>query len=109
MDSIYIELMKFDMYMEHFSFANRFNGLKDMSKINVYIGDTSIIRTSQHADYTASDLLSDLGGIMGLWIGMSVLSVAELLQLIFDLCKTVNGKNEQKKKRSWVEPLSISR
>ena len=122
MDSIYVELVqedqfftefiktkpnkiKFDMYMKHFSFANRYKGLKDMAKINVYIADTSIIKTTQEIDYTVSDLLSDLGGIMGLWIGMSVLSIVEILQFALDLFKSLKGQSERGRKRSWIEPF----
>ncbi len=76
-DSIYMELMadftnklmtsnpfkiKLDLYAKHFSWANRHEGLKDISKINVYIADTSIVKTVQSAEYTSGDLLSDVGG-----------------------------------------------
>ena len=125
MDSIYIELVKedqfftefiktkpnkikFDLYMKHFSFANRYKGLKDMAKINVFIADTSIIKTTQEIDYTVSDLLSDLGGIMGLWIGMSVLSIVEILQFALDLFKSLKRQSERDRKRSWVEPFGKS-
>ena len=91
--------------MQHFSFANRYKGLKDMAKINVYIADTSIIKTTQEIDYTVSDLLSDLGGIMGLWIGMSVLSIAEILHFACDLFKSLKGQNKRVTKRTWVEPF----
>ncbi len=74
--------LKRRMYEQHFSFENRFKGLKDLAKINVYISDTTISRTEETAAYTVNSLLSDLGGQMGFWAGMSVLSFCEVFQLI---------------------------
>ena len=43
--------------------------------------------------------LSDIGGLMGMWIGVSVLTVVELLELIATLLvtmfKTFSKKNNQ--------------
>ena len=36
--------------------------------------------------------MSDLGGSLGLWIGMSVLSFAEIIELILLTCYTLGKK-----------------
>ena len=40
-----------------------------------------ILLTFQEAQF-----LSDIGGAIGLWIGLSVLALCEIFQLIFELC-----------------------
>ncbi len=71
--------LKRQIYKKHFSFENRFKGLRDLAKINVYISDTTVSRTEETAAYTQNELLSDLGGQMGFWAGMSVCSFCEIL------------------------------
>ena len=110
MDSIYAELMagfnekllasnpsklKLEMYQKHFQFANRYDGFKDIAKINIRIADTSIVKTIQKSDYTSGDLLSDIGGNLGLFIGMSLLSIGEILQLLWDILYTVTRKRKK--------------
>ena len=100
MDSIYSELMadftqkltssnsskiKLNMVKQHFDFSNRYDGFKDITKINVHVADTSVVKTVQKSDYTSGDLLSDIGGNLGLFVGMSLLSIGEILQLFWDI------------------------
>ncbi len=87
-----------------------------MAKITVYVADTSVTTTRQGADYPPGTLLSDLGGTLRLWVGMSVLSIAELLQLLLDCIAAaciaggrVRGAGRwQWRQRAWVEPVSGS-
>ncbi len=88
--------LKKEMYKKHFSFENRVSGLKDLAKINVYISDTTVSRTEEMAAYTANDLLSDLGGQLGLWGGMSVLSFCEIFQFFGELFSAIFCRTEQK-------------
>ena len=119
MDSIYMEVMsdfqaklqeskpspmKAELYREHFGFSNRFKAFEDMSKINVHVADTSVVKIIQKPDYTSSDLLSDVGGQLGLWIGMSVLSFGELIQLVCDIWFCVWAKKNKHGKTIAVKP-----
>ena len=121
MDSVYVELMsdfryklilsnssafKTDLYMKHFGFLNRFEGLKDVSKINIHVADTFVVKIIQKPDYTSSDLLSGIGGQLGLWIGMSILSFGELLQLAFDICFSLNSWHKKRKTIIDVKPAA---
>ncbi len=39
----------------------------------------------QVPEYTFYQLLSDIGGQLGLWIGMSIITLTEILNLLFNL------------------------
>ena len=48
--------------------------------------------------------MSDVGGAVGLWIGLSILSICELFQLLVELCdyavnKTVKERRVDRKRR----------
>ncbi len=96
------------MYKEHFHFLNRHEGMKDITKINVYIADTSVTKVTQEPDYESGDLLSDCGGQMGLWIGMSLLSAGEILQLVVDFFYAIKFRWQAKQIKP-VEKLCTSR
>jgi hypothetical protein len=53
----------------------------ELSKLNVYIADSNVLKTEELPDYTTNQLLSDIGGQLGLWIGTSVITVVEVLSL----------------------------
>ena len=122
MDSIYTEIMydfpakfaatnpspiKQEIYEKYFNFLNRHEAFKDISKINVYVADTSITKTTQTPDYQFGDLLSDFGGQMGFWVGMSLLSAAELIQLVFDLFGLLRGWRERKMQKDSEQSGNI--
>jgi len=39
--------------------------------------------------FQASAFVSDIGGALGLWIGLSFISVFEVVQLILELCRGI--------------------
>ena len=53
-----------------------------MSRLNVHIADSNIIKTTEQPDYEAIRLVSDVGGLLGLWIGVSVITLFEVLQVL---------------------------
>ncbi|KAK7062955.1 hypothetical protein SK128_018663 [Halocaridina rubra] len=59
----------------------------DMEMINleIYLESMSYEVISESPTYTWDLLLSNVGGFMGLFIGMSVVTILELLELAFDL------------------------
>ena len=54
--------------------------------------DLSLPVTSEVPDYTFYQLLSDIGGQLGLWIGMSIITALEILNLLFDLIRVACRK-----------------
>ncbi|XP_077992163.1 epithelial sodium channel subunit alpha-like [Glandiceps talaboti] len=65
---------------------------ENVAKVTVYFEELNLERISEYAAYTSASLVSDLGGQMGLWIGMSVLTLAELVEFAFDVLRLVWSK-----------------
>ncbi|XP_059169932.1 acid-sensing ion channel 1C-like [Physella acuta] len=57
----------------------------DFLKLNIYFEDLNYERISEQPDYEIIQMFSDVGGTIGLWIGLSLLSLFELLHLIVDV------------------------
>ncbi|ELU12615.1 hypothetical protein CAPTEDRAFT_185559 [Capitella teleta] len=62
-------------------------------RLNVHISDSNIIKTTESPDYEAIRLISDIGGQLGLWIGISVMTIFEVLQLVADIFRFLTGKS----------------
>ena len=43
-----------------------------------------MLQTEEQEDYTTTQLLADVGGQLGLWVGVSVITLAELVELMLD-------------------------
>ena len=66
-----------------------------MARLNVYISDNNIIKTSESPDYEATRLISDIGGQLGLWIGISVMTLFEVIQLLADVLRYLTAKGRK--------------
>ncbi|CAH3156043.1 unnamed protein product [Porites lobata] len=61
-------------------------------KLKVYYGQLNFEVLDEEYAYTFARFLSDIGGIMGMWIGISALTCVEVLELMMSLCYTVLRK-----------------
>lgn len=52
--------------------------MKDFARLNVYIADSNVIITQEMEDYSSTQLVSDIGGQLGLWVGISIITLAEV-------------------------------
>lgn len=43
-----------------------------------------MLQTEEQEDYVTTQLLADIGGQLGLWVGVSVITLAELVELVLD-------------------------
>ena len=50
-------------------------------RLNIYLRNDEILFREQQATYPLSKLFSDIGGTLGLWVGLSLLTFVELIQL----------------------------
>ncbi|XP_032893224.1 amiloride-sensitive sodium channel subunit alpha-like [Amblyraja radiata] len=58
---------------------------KTVAKLNIYYRELNYKTTSETPAFPAEVMLSALGGQLGLFFGCSVLSLAEILELLVDL------------------------
>ncbi|KAK2582164.1 hypothetical protein KPH14_004522 [Odynerus spinipes] len=72
----------------------------DQSIIHVYFSKYGTVRLKQDVAYTWYELLSDIGGICGVFIGFSLISVVELVYfltlLLLELYKSFSGNVEER-------------
>ena len=72
---------KNESVMSYFIDENRSSTLKDFSRLNVYIAESNVIVTQETADYDPNQLVSDIGGQLGIWVGISVITLSEVVEL----------------------------
>lgn len=58
---------------------------QNLLRLNIYLEDLSIVEFSQMPAYDIADLFADIGGTLGLWMGISVLTIMELVELVMRL------------------------
>ena len=61
-------------------------------RLNVYFRDVVVIENSQYPKTEWPDLFSALGGLMGLWAGLSVMTVTEFIFLACNVIISLLGK-----------------
>lgn len=74
-----------------------------LSTIHVVFGESQIKKTSKYVTYEMENFVFDIGGLIGLFLGSSILSVLELL---VSICKTI--KNRAEKVFIWFYPRAES-
>ncbi|XP_028399164.1 acid-sensing ion channel 2-like [Dendronephthya gigantea] len=60
--------------------------------LSVFYSDLNYEKIEEKFSYGTTNLLADIGGQLGLWIGISVLTVCELLELILKLVSLAYAK-----------------
>nr|Q25011.1 RecName: Full=FMRFamide-activated amiloride-sensitive sodium channel; AltName: Full=FANACH [Cornu aspersum]CAA63084.1 FMRFamide-activated amiloride-sensitive sodium channel [Cornu aspersum]prf//2202327A FMRFamide-gated Na channel [Cornu aspersum] len=58
---------------------------QNMLRLNIYLEDLSVVEYRQLPAYGLADLFADIGGTLGLWMGISVLTIMELIELVIRL------------------------
>ena len=68
-----------------------------MSKVNIHFKTTTVTHVDERPTMLPFDLVSNVGGIWGLFVGMSLLSMCEIIQLLRDLIASIFWGQERKK------------
>ncbi|XP_041351478.1 FMRFamide-activated amiloride-sensitive sodium channel-like [Gigantopelta aegis] len=58
---------------------------QNLLRLNVYLEDLSIVEFRQLPAYELMDLLAKIGGTLGLWMGVSILTIMEFIELVMCL------------------------
>lgn len=72
---------------------------RNVLELSVFYGDLGYDRYSESAKMNVVDLISGIGGTLGLFLGMSFLSLIEILDIILHICfykppKSTNKNSE---------------
>ncbi len=57
------------------------------ARVNIYFRDVTVLEVGQSASYKWTDLLADVGGILGLWVGVSFITIFEFFNLFIQFVK----------------------
>jgi len=57
----------------------------EFAKVNVYITDSNVLEIIEEPAIILTQLISDVGGQLGLWIGVSVITVSEVIETILTI------------------------
>ena len=68
-----------------------------MSKVNIHFKTTTVTHVDEKPTMLPFDLVSNIGGTLGLFVGMSLLSVCEIIQLLGDLVYSLFCGQERNK------------
>ncbi|XP_055885652.1 amiloride-sensitive sodium channel subunit gamma-like [Biomphalaria glabrata] len=63
-------------------------------KLNIYYRDLNYEEINEEPDYDTYQVMSDFGGTIGLWLGFSMLSLFEILQIFVPLLLQVLGRRK---------------
>ena len=104
----YAEFLKLDQtFYEKFTFRTNANESKpdltldrikkNILRLNVYFSDMNVLSYSEQPESNFNELLANLGGQLGLFLGLSMLSFCEVLDFLFLFVEFLISKTYLKK------------
>ena len=67
-------------------------------RVKIYYDELNLQKIEESTYYGLESLIGDIGGQLGLWVGISILSIAEFGELLINLCIVAMRKYQDKKK-----------
>ena len=62
---------------------------RNMAKVDIFFGSSSITDVEEVVAYDFDNLLGDIGGVMGLFLGASIFTTMEFITLLINMLSTV--------------------
>jgi len=81
----------YDLYVSQTQVSNVQSGNISFA-LNVYFTDLKVLKISQYAKTSEADLVSNIGGTLGLFIGFQIFSIVEILELFVNLALKLGKK-----------------
>ncbi|XP_035679934.1 uncharacterized protein LOC118418202 [Branchiostoma floridae] len=81
---------------------------QNLARVHVYFRDLNYELITENPTYTEESLLSGLGGLLGLYVGLSVITVFEFINLLVDVFKVACDK-ETKDRSTTGTPVITSK
>ena len=75
---------------------------KNFVRLNIYLEDLTIEERIQKKSYEIQNLFSDIGGTLGLYIGLSIITLLEIIEVVIKLVNRLVLKIQNKRKKSVV-------
>lgn len=69
---------------------------ENMFGVSIYYDELKYTYISETAAIDSASLVSNIGGTLGLFLGMSILSFVEVIELVIELFYYIYNKNESK-------------
>ncbi|KAK3725318.1 hypothetical protein QZH41_012013 [Actinostola sp. cb2023] len=73
---------------------------KNLLKLQIFFQDLNYEMIHEEISYKLENFIADIGGQLGLWLGVSVLSGVEIIELILHLVVRLFGKKQTKNPRN---------
>lgn len=74
---------------------------KNVCKVQVFYEELNLEKITEQRSYELEDFVSDIGGQLGLWVGFSVLTVAEFLELILLIVQAAVNISKGNRSLAW--------
>ncbi|XP_052107012.1 acid-sensing ion channel 4-B-like [Mytilus californianus] len=81
---------------EHLRSLDMFTLGYNFIKINIYFEDLNYEYIKEKPEIEESAFASDIGGALGQWIGLSFISVFEIIQLMLEICRGIHCSTNTK-------------
>ncbi|KAK7116105.1 hypothetical protein V1264_001848 [Littorina saxatilis] len=74
-------------------------------KLNVYFKDLMYEKVEQQKAYESESLISDIGGQLGLWLGLSAITIGEICGLLLSLFRSLSSIGPKKDDDTFDTPV----
>ncbi|XP_077864394.1 uncharacterized protein LOC144349923 [Saccoglossus kowalevskii] len=72
------------------------NGISmNLARVKIYFESLNFERVSEVEDYPFNQLMADVGGALGLWVGLSIITVIEFGEFVYEMLRTLSQNPTQ--------------
>ena len=87
-------------FIEEYIRKDKWKAAADVSKLSIRMQmfNRKMERIVESPLYTSAQLVSEIGGQLGVWIGVSIITLTEVIELVIEICcKAIRGKKNKVK------------